>query len=45
VLVATGHNFAQLIVGMALSGIGAAIGELTGLAGWVCPFQSTYHSH
>jgi hypothetical protein len=45
VLVATGHNFAQVIVGMALSGIGAAIGELTGLAGWVCPFQSTYHSH
>ena len=32
-LVGSGHNFAQLIVGMALSGVGAAIGELTGLAG------------
>jgi hypothetical protein len=37
VLVATGHNFAQMIVGMALSGVGAAIGELTGLAGYVNP--------
>lgn len=33
VLVATGHTFGQMIVGMALSGVGAAIGELTGLAG------------
>jgi MFS family permease len=35
ILVATGHNFGQMIVGMALSGVGAAIGELTGLAGYV----------
>jgi MFS family permease len=35
VLVATGHSFGQMIVGMALSGVGAAIGELTGLAGYV----------
>lgn len=33
VLVATGHTFGQLLVGMALSGVGAAVGELTGLAG------------
>ena len=33
VLVGTGHNFAQLLAGMAVSGVGAAIGELTGLAG------------
>jgi hypothetical protein len=33
VLVATGHTFGQMIVGMALSGVGAAVGELTGLAG------------
>ncbi|KAF2130586.1 MFS general substrate transporter [Dothidotthia symphoricarpi CBS 119687] len=32
-LVGTGHNFAQLLAGMAISGVGAAIGELTGLAG------------
>ena len=34
-LVASGHTFAQLLVGMALSGVGAAVGELTGLAGYV----------
>jgi MFS family permease len=34
-LVGSGHNFAQLLAGMALSGAGAAIGELTGLAGYV----------
>lgn len=33
ILVGTGHNFAQLLAGMAVSGVGAAIGELTGLAG------------
>ncbi|KAF2649675.1 MFS general substrate transporter [Lophiostoma macrostomum CBS 122681] len=33
VLMATTHSFAQALAGMALSGIGAAIGELTGLAG------------
>ncbi|KAH9864334.1 hypothetical protein J1614_010268 [Plenodomus biglobosus] len=32
-LVGSGHSYAQLIAGMAVSGIGAAIGELTGLAG------------
>lgn len=35
ILVGSGHTFAQLLAGMALSGIGAAIGELTGLAGYV----------
>ncbi|KAF2643569.1 MFS general substrate transporter [Massarina eburnea CBS 473.64] len=33
VLMGTTHSFAQSLAGMALSGIGAAIGELTGLAG------------
>lgn len=32
-LVGSTHSFGQAIVGMALSGVGAAIGELTGLAG------------
>ena len=32
-LLGTAHNFAQALAGMALSGVGAAIGELTGLAG------------
>ncbi|KAF2025918.1 MFS general substrate transporter [Setomelanomma holmii] len=32
-LVGSGHSFAQLLAGMAISGVGAAIGELTGLAG------------
>jgi MFS family permease len=41
ILVATGHNFGQMIVGMALSGVGAAIGELTGLAGYVDPPNET----
>lgn len=33
VLVGTAHSFAQAIAGMSLSGGGAAIGELTALAG------------
>ncbi|ORX96497.1 fungal trichothecene efflux pump [Clohesyomyces aquaticus] len=33
VLMATTHSFAQALAGMAISGMGAAIGELTGLAG------------
>ncbi|KAL6712287.1 hypothetical protein ACN47E_000164 [Coniothyrium glycines] len=33
ILVATGHSFAQLLAGMSISGVGAATGELTGLAG------------
>lgn len=32
-LVGSAQSFGQAIVGMALSGVGAAIGELTGLAG------------
>ena len=32
-LVGSAQGFAQAVVGMALSGVGAAIGELTGLAG------------
>ncbi|KAF2110595.1 major facilitator superfamily domain-containing protein [Lophiotrema nucula] len=32
-LMATTHSFGQALAGMAISGIGAAIGELTGLAG------------
>lgn len=32
-LVGSAQTFGQAIVGMALSGVGAAIGELTGLAG------------
>jgi MFS family permease len=32
-LVGSAHTFGQALVGMALSGVGAAIGELTGLAG------------
>lgn len=33
IIVATAHSFAQGIVGMALAGGGAAVGELTALAG------------
>ncbi|CAO2655668.1 Nn.00g044710.m01.CDS01 [Neocucurbitaria sp. VM-36] len=46
VLVATGHNFAQLLAGMAISGAGAAIGELSGLAGLaeVVPVKSRGYS-
>ncbi|KAF2706441.1 MFS general substrate transporter [Pleomassaria siparia CBS 279.74] len=33
VLMATAHSFGQALVGMTVSGVGAAIGELTGLAG------------
>lgn len=32
-LVGSAHTFGQAVVGMAMSGAGAAIGELTGLAG------------
>lgn len=35
VLLATLHSFGQGLVGMALAGAGAGIGELTGLAGYV----------
>jgi hypothetical protein len=31
----SGHSFGQLLAGMAISGAGAATGELTGLAGYV----------
>lgn len=30
----TTQSFAQALAGMAISGVGAAIGELTGLAGY-----------
>ena len=33
ILMATTHSFAQALAGMTISGVGAAIGELTGLAG------------
>jgi hypothetical protein len=33
--VGSGHSFGQLLAGMAVSGAGAATGELTGLAGYV----------
>lgn len=33
VLVGSAQSFGQALVGMALSGVGAAVGELTGLAG------------
>jgi hypothetical protein len=39
-LVGSGHSFAQLLAGMALSGIGAAVGELTGLAGYEHPTRT-----
>jgi hypothetical protein len=35
ILVGTAHSFAQGIVGMSIAGGGAAIGELTALAGYV----------
>ncbi|KAI4606403.1 hypothetical protein J4E80_010155 [Alternaria sp. BMP 0032] len=34
-LMGSGQNFGQLLAGMAISGAGAATGELTGLAGYV----------
>jgi MFS family permease len=34
-VVGTAHSFGQAVAGMALSGAGAGIGELTGLAGFV----------
>lgn len=33
IVLATAHTFGQGVVGMALAGAGAAIGELTALAG------------
>ena len=33
-LMGSGHSFGQLLAGMAISGAGAATGELTGLAGY-----------
>lgn len=33
ILMATTHSFAQALAGMTIAGVGAAIGELTGLAG------------
>ncbi len=33
IVTATAHSFAQAVAGMALAGGGAAIGELTALAG------------
>lgn len=41
VLVGTAHGFTQAIVGMSLAGGGAAIGELTALAGYHDLFLST----
>ena len=35
IIMATTHSFAQAIAGMAITGAGAAIGELTALAGCV----------
>jgi MFS family permease len=35
ILLGTTHTFGQAIVGMAMAGAGAGIGELTGLAGYV----------
>lgn len=32
-LIGSAHTFGQALAGMAMSGVGAAIGELTGLAG------------
>lgn len=38
VLMGTTHSFGQALAGMAISGMGAAIGELTGLAGHVSEY-------
>lgn len=35
IIMATTHSFAQAIAGMAITGAGAAVGELTALAGCV----------
>jgi MFS family permease len=35
ILLATAHTFAQGVIGMAFAGAGAAVGELTALAGYV----------
>lgn len=35
-ILGTAHSFAQGVAGMAVAGAGAGIGELTGLAGYVC---------
>lgn len=45
ILVGTTHTFGQAVVGMSLAGAGAAVGELTALAGFVLswlPFVWTY---
>jgi MFS family permease len=39
-VVGSAHSFGAAVVGMALSGAGAGIGELTGLAGYVLKFFS-----
>lgn len=41
VLVATAHTFGQAVTGMALSGAGAGICELTALAGFVAVIPHT----
>lgn len=38
-LLASAHHFGQAVVGMCFAGAGAAIGELTALAGYVCMFR------
>jgi len=43
ILVGTAHSFGQALAGMAISGVGAAIGELTGLAGYRKPHFSYSH--
>ena len=37
IITGTAHSFGQVCAGMALAGAGAAIGELTALAGYVDP--------
>ncbi|KAG9193889.1 hypothetical protein G6011_03924 [Alternaria panax] len=44
-LVGSGHSFAQLLAGMAISGAGAATGELTGLAGLAEVVPVKYRSY
>ena len=36
IILATAHTFGQGVVGMSFAGAGAAIGELTALAGYIC---------
>ena len=40
IILATAHSFGQGVVGMSFAGAGAAIGELTALAGWVQPLSA-----